>query len=68
MGWAAGKPTLPPGRYLVKVYVDATEKAKKDWRAPLGPDELVGQAEFTVARWAEGYGSMTVVDAGRVKK
>jgi hypothetical protein len=66
--WAAGKPTLPGGKYLVKVYVDAAEKAKKDWTAPLGADEYVGQAEFQVARWGEGYGAMTVVDAGKVRK
>ncbi|HJZ60390.1 MAG TPA: hypothetical protein VKE74_35930 [Gemmataceae bacterium] len=66
--WATAKPTLPPGKYLVKVYVDAVEKAKKDWTAALGPDEFVGQAEFQVARWAEGYGAMTVVEAGKLKK
>lgn len=66
--WASGKPTLPPGKYLVKVFVDATEKAKKDWKAPLGADEFVGQTEFAVARWNEGYGAMTVVDASKVGK
>jgi hypothetical protein len=65
--WAKGKPVLPPGKYLVKVYVDSGEKVKKDWTAKLGPDEYVGQAEFP-ARWAEGYGAMTVVDASRVKR
>jgi hypothetical protein len=65
--WARGKPALPPGKYLVKVYVDSAGKAKADWKAPLGADEYVGQAEFQ-ARWAEGYGAMTVVDASRVKK
>ena len=66
--WASGKPTLAPGKYLVKVYVDGSEKAKKDWKQPLGKDEFVGQAEFQVARWTEGYNAMTVVDAGSVKK
>ena len=65
--WAKGKPALPAGKYLVKVYVDSTGKAKKDWKAPLGADEYVGQAEFQ-GRWAEGYNAMTVVDAGKVKK
>ena len=65
--WAGGKATLPPGKYLVKVYVDSGGKAKKDWKAPLGPDEYVGQAEFQ-SRWPEGYGAMTVVDAGKVKR
>jgi hypothetical protein len=65
--WAKGKPSLPPGKYLVKVYVDSGEKVKKDWRAKLGPDEFVGQAEFQ-ARWSEGYNAMTVVDASRIKR
>ncbi len=65
--WAKGKPSLPAGKYLMKVYVDATDKAKADWKAPLGSTEYVGQVEFQ-ARWAEGYGAMTVVDASKVKK
>ena len=65
--WEKGKPSLPPGKYLVKVYVDSGEKLKKDWKAKLGADEYVGQAEFQ-AQWREGYGAMTVVDAGRVKR
>lgn len=64
--WAKGKPSLPAGKYLVKVYVDAGEKAKKDWKVPLGADEYVGQAEFQ-GPWREGYNAMTVVDAGKVK-
>ena len=39
------------------------EKAKKDWKAALGPDEFVGQVEVQ-ARWPEGYGAMTVADGG----
>ena len=65
--WGKGKPSLPQGKYLVKVYVDSGEKAKKDWKAPLGADEFVGQAEFQ-GQWREGYGAMTVVDAGKIKK
>jgi hypothetical protein len=65
--WAAGKPSLPAGKYLVKVYVGSAEKAKQDWKVALGPDEYAGKVEFQ-ARWAEGYGAMTVVDAGKVTK
>jgi hypothetical protein len=65
--WAKGKPALPQGKYLVKVYVDSAEKAKKDWKAPLGATEYVGQAEFQ-GQWREGYNAMTVVDAGKVAK
>jgi hypothetical protein len=65
--WGKGKPALPAGKYLVKVYVDSGEKAKKEWSFSLGADEFVGQAEFQ-ARWAEGYGSMTVVDARKFNR
>ncbi len=30
----------------MKVYVDSADKAKKDWKAALGPDEFVGQVEI----------------------
>jgi hypothetical protein len=63
----SGKPTLPPGKYLVKLYVDGSGRLAKDWKAAIGEGDYVGRAEFE-ARWAEGYGAMTVVDAGRVAK
>ncbi len=65
--WAKGKPSLPAGKYLVKVFVDSTNKAQKDWTARIGTEEFVGAAEFQ-GRWAEGYGSMTIVDATGIKK
>lgn len=65
-GWRE-KPTLPDGKYLVKVYVDEGGKLAKDWTASLGDNDFVGQAGFR-AKWKEGYGTMTVVDAGGVKK
>ncbi|MBP3956817.1 hypothetical protein J8F10_16205 [Gemmata sp. G18] len=65
--WAKGKPSLPAGKYLVKAFVDSANKAQKDWTARIGAGEFVGEAEFQ-GRWAEGYGSMTTVDAGGIKK
>jgi len=53
--WAKGKPTLPRGRYLLKVYL-AGEKPT-----------YLGQVEVSSA-WPEGYGKMTAVDAAGVKK
>jgi hypothetical protein len=61
-----GRPSLPRGRYLVKVYVDGEGKVGRDWQAVLGAEALVGQVEVE-SGWAPGYGSMTVVEAGRVK-
>ena len=65
--WARGKPALPAGKYLVKVYVDAGDKLKKDWTAKLGADDLAGQIEIQ-AKWAEGYNAMTVADASKAKR
>lgn len=65
--WSRGNPSLPPGKYLLKVYVDSADRAKKDWKSEPGPNEYVGQVEIQ-ARWNEGYARMTVADAGLVKK
>jgi hypothetical protein len=62
--WEAGKPSLPGGRYLIKVSVDLGDKVKKDWKADLDP---VGQV-VVVSAWPDGYGRMTTADAGRVEK
>ena len=65
--WSKGTPSLPRGRYLIKVYVDKEGRLAKDWRANLGADELVGEVEVRAA-WPAGYGNMTVVEAAKVKK
>jgi hypothetical protein len=63
--WRAEKqPALPEGRYLVKVYVDLAGRAP-DWQA--GPDSYAGAVEVRSA-WPEGYGRMTVIDSGRVRR
>ncbi len=52
------KPTLPPGKYLVKIYVDRAARLEKDWQSELGDRDFVGQIEVD-SRWPGGYGSMT---------
>jgi hypothetical protein len=66
-GWA-GQPqaSLPAGRYLVRIHVDFQGRLERDWKAPLGKAEFAGEIEVD-SRWPAGYGSMTVVDASRVK-
>ena len=59
-GWRDGTPTLPEGKYQVRLYLDANGKLAKDWKATLGEDAAVGQVEFT-GKWREGYNAMTVV-------
>jgi hypothetical protein len=65
--WAKGKPSLPRGRYLIKVHVDRDGKLGKDWSAALGEGDRAGEVEVTSA-WPAGYGKMTAVDAARVRK
>jgi hypothetical protein len=55
----AGQQTLPPGKYLIKIYVDQKDRLRNEYPAELGPEELVGQIEVS-SRWPSGYGSMTV--------
>jgi hypothetical protein len=66
-GWKKGKPSLPAGRYLVKVYVDKEGRLAKDWTAAMEKGDFVGQADVT-SRWPTGYGSMTVIQAGKVRR
>lgn len=65
--WSAGKPALPAGRYLVKVYVHADGQPAGDGLTGAGRPEYVGQVEVESA-WPEGYQAMTAVEAGRVEK
>ncbi|HUG19658.1 MAG TPA: hypothetical protein VMM56_11800 [Planctomycetaceae bacterium] len=51
---------LPPGKYLLKLYIDQSGKLAKDFTATLGDEDLVGQVEFE-SRWPAGYGKMTIV-------
>jgi len=57
---------LPPGEYLVKVFIDRTGKLKKDYKSRLGADDLVGQA-IVDSRWRPGFGRMTVLRFTRLK-
>lgn len=63
---AAPQPTLAPGRYLLKAYVDGTGKTGGAAGKPLDDSDFAGQTEFE-AKWNPGYGAMTVVDANGLK-
>ncbi len=51
---------LPPGKYLVKLYIDQSGRLQKDFTAELGEQDFVGQIEVD-SRWPVGYGKMTIV-------
>jgi hypothetical protein len=65
--WKQGQPSLPPGRYLVKVHVDTEERLAKDWRATLTEKDYAGEGVLD-ARWQPGYGRMSVLDAGKIRR
>ena len=52
------RPSLTPGTYLVRIYVDRAGRLEKDWQAELGDGDFVGQVEVE-SLWPAGYGSMT---------
>ncbi len=65
--WRETKPSLPAGRYLLKVHVDVSERLKADWTATLGETEFVGET-VVESKWPKGYGRMTVVEAGQLRR
>jgi hypothetical protein len=64
----AGSPraALPAGKYLIRIHVDFQGRLERDWKAQLGKSESAGELEVETS-WPGGYGSMTSVDAGRLK-
>jgi len=65
--WGRTEAGLPAGKYLLKVHVDVAGRLKSDWNASLGEAELIGEAAIESA-WPKGYGKMTVVEAGRLRR
>jgi len=65
--WTASKPSLPAGRYLLKVHVDVKERLKSDWNSTLGDAELVGEIVIE-SKWPKGYGKMTEVEASQIRR
>lgn len=65
--WRKASPALRPGRYLVKVHVDQQNRTTADWQAKLTAADFAGHVEVQSA-WPAGYGRMTTIEAGRIKK
>lgn len=53
--WDRDNATPPPGKYLVKAYVDSKRRLAKDPALLLGSEDFYGQAELHRARWREGF-------------
>ena len=65
--WSGAGAGLPAGKYLLKVHVDVAGRLKSDWNATLGEAEMVGEATVE-SGWPKGYGKMTIVEAGRLRR
>lgn len=65
--WSKSEAVLPAGKYLLKVHVDVAGRLKSDWNATLGETEAVGEVMIE-SGWPKGYGRMTVVEAGRLRR
>ncbi len=58
-------PRLYNGKYLVRCYVDRTDKMHDDWRAELTDEDFAGEIVID-ARWREGYQAMFECDASTI--
>lgn len=65
--WRNSKPSLAPGRYLIKTYVDTNERLKRDWQSVLGESEYVGEA-VVETKWPSAYGRMTSIPAKQLNR
>jgi hypothetical protein len=52
-------PSLPRGKYLVRIYIDSTGRMQSDWKADFTDQDLIGEIEVN-SEWPAGYGNMTV--------
>jgi hypothetical protein len=51
---------LPPGTYLLRIYVDGHERLKRDYPTELDQREFVAEIRVD-SQWPDGYQAMTVV-------
>ncbi|MEK6239796.1 MAG: hypothetical protein N2C14_34170, partial [Planctomycetales bacterium] len=66
-GEARRQPSLPPGAYLAKMYLDRERKMEKNPDHLLGEKEFIGQAEIS-GEWPPGYQSPQILDAAKFLK
>ena len=53
---------LPPGRYLIKIYIDRDDRTKKNRDYQLGKREFYGQVEIQ-GEWKPGYQPPKIIQA-----
>ena len=65
--WNSEGGQLPPGKYIIKAYVDSTKRLEKDPVAMLGKSDFAGAAVID-ASWREGFEKAEVVPGAQIKK
>jgi hypothetical protein len=65
--WAPEDPTLKPGKYLIKTYLDSKEKLAENPIAFLDDSDFAGQAEIQ-AHWGKLFKNSEKIDGSRLKK
>jgi hypothetical protein len=61
------KESLPPGKYLVKAYVDLQHRLTADPATLLRDADFYGQTELQ-AEWREGFPNAQTLSATQLKK
>jgi hypothetical protein len=54
------RPRLPAGTYLIRIYIDGSQRLKKEYPAELDQREFVADVRVD-SKWPEGYQAMTVI-------
>jgi hypothetical protein len=65
--WNSHGVKLPPGKYLIKAYVDSQKRLSDNPTMLLGETDYFGQAEIE-AQWREGFPQAEPLSAGRLQK
>ena len=65
--WRGSLSSLPPGRYLIKAYVDTNERLKREWDSALGISEYAGEA-VVETKWPSDYGRMTSIQTEQLTR
>ena len=65
--WQSGKPSLPPGRYQLRIYVDKSGRIAGNWKNAMEQADYVGQVEVE-SNWPVQPGKFTTADARKIVK
>ena len=59
---------LPPGSYLVRVYIDSKHRLETDPTIMLSEEDFYGSIELDKKRWREGFKTGKIISAKKLEK